>query len=384
MKVIIVDDEKLALLKLEKLLHSQIGANLHLELAGAYQDPYAALAAAREVRPDVAFLDIEMPEVSGFELAEKLLEIQPQMQIVFVTAYQDFAIKAFEVNALDYLLKPVNASRLNVTLNRVVRFSLLNAAGANQDQAAKTMLCCLQSLHYRDPDGQPKYFQWKTLKAPELFAYLIYYRDKMVSKQALIDLLWPEQDMKKATTQLHTAIYQIRQMIKTSGLDLQIKYHDEGYRLVWGQVELDVEAWENSLRDAPPVTPDTLHRHLGTLDKYTGDFLEEHRYIWAEPEQERIRLLWLNYAKPVAECHVGLGQYAEAAKLYQQMIERLPFMEDGYAGLMKMYAGLHNYAEVRRLYQQLRDVFDGEYAMSPSAGITSWYLEWEQGVASGA
>lgn len=91
-----------------------------------------------------------------------------------------------------------------------------------------------------------------------------------------------------------------------------------------------------------------------------------------------------NYAKPVAECHVGLGQYAEAAKLYQQMIERLPFMEDGYAGLMKMYAGLHNYAEVRRLYQQLRDVFDGEYAMSPSAGITSWYLEWEQGVASGA
>lgn len=137
MKVIIVDDEKLALLKLEKLLHSQIGANLHLELAGAYQDPYAALAAAREVRPDVAFLDIEMPEVSGFELAEKLLELQPQMQIVFVTAYQDFAIKAFEVNALDYLLKPVNASRLNVTLNRVVRFSLLNAAGANQDQAGK-------------------------------------------------------------------------------------------------------------------------------------------------------------------------------------------------------------------------------------------------------
>ncbi len=52
--------------------------------------------------------------------------------------------------------------------------------------------------------------------------------------------------------------------------------------------------------------------------------------------------------------------------------------------MMKMYAGLHNYAEVRRLYQQLRDVFDGEYAMSPSAGITSWYLEWEQGVASGA
>lgn len=384
MKVIIVDDEKLALLKLEKLLHSQIGPDCHVELIGAYQDPYAALAAAREAPPDAAFLDIEMPEVSGFELAEKLLELHPQMQIVFVTAYQDFAIKAFEVNALDYLLKPVHPSRLNVTLNRVVRFSHMNAGGPKHDQAAKTMLCCLQSLHYRDEYGHPKHFQWKTLKAPELFSYLIYYRDKMVSKQALIDLLWPEQDIKKATTQLHTAIYQIRQMIKTSGLDLQIKYHDEGYRLVWGEVELDVEAWERSLQGAPPVAPETLHHHLATLGLYTGDFLEEHRYIWAEPEQERIRLLWLNYAKPVAECQVRLGQYAEAAKLYQQMIGRLPFLEDGYAGLMKMYADLHNYAEVRRLYQQLSDVFEGEYAMTPSADITAWYLEWEQGVSTGA
>ncbi|MDR9855833.1 response regulator [Paenibacillus sp. VCA1] len=384
MKVLIVDDENLALLKLEKLLHSQGGLGFPIQVIGAYQNPYAALEAVGQEAPDVAFLDIEMPEFSGFELAEQLLEIHPQMHVVFVTAYQDFAVKAFEVNALDYLLKPVHPSRLAVTLDRIGRFSLLDSANAAEEQTGEAILCCLQSLHYRDREGRPQFFRWKTLKAPELFAYLIYNRDKMVSKQTLIDLLWPEQDMKKATTQLHTAIYQIRQMIKASGLQLQIKYHDEGYRLVWGQVALDVDIWENSLRAAPPVTPETLPRHLLTLDMYAGDYLEEHRYIWAAPEQERIRLLWLKYAKPVAECHVRLGQHAEAAKLYQQMIGRLPYLEDGYLGLMKMYAELHNSTEVRRLYQQLTDVFEGEYDMTPSEETTAWYQEWEQAVASGA
>lgn len=371
MKIILVDDEYLALRKMERLLQARDGFDATVDILGSFQNPAAALEAAGDLAPDLAFLDIEMPEMSGFVLAERLLDLDPSMQIVFVTAYQDFAVKAFEINALDYLLKPVHASRLAVTMNRVSGLT----AGA---QVRSAMLCCLRSLHFRDEHQEARSFPWKTLKAPELFAYLLYYRDKTVSKQTLIDLLWPEYEIKKATTQLHTAIYQIRRMIKTYELDISIKYQDEGYRLEWGGVALDAEVWESRLREAPPVTPDTLEQHLSIMELYTGDFLEEHRYTWAEPEQERLRLLWLEHANSVAACHFELGQYGEALGLYQKMTERIPYAEDGYAGLMRVYAQLHHPGEVRRLFQMLEAVLMQEYGKTSSKELAEWYWAWER------
>lgn len=130
MKVIIVDDENLALLKMEKLLSTQTAVQLPWRVIGSYMNPLDALSAARIEVPDVAFLDIELPEMSGMELADQLLSIHPQMHIVFVTAFQQFAVHAFQVNALDYLLKPVQPARLALTLKRIAQCSSLKAAGS--------------------------------------------------------------------------------------------------------------------------------------------------------------------------------------------------------------------------------------------------------------
>jgi two-component system LytT family response regulator len=62
-----------------------------------------------------------MPEVNGFMLAEEIMEISPHTSVVFVTAYDDFAVKAFEINAIDYVLKPVSRSRIDNTIQRIIR-----------------------------------------------------------------------------------------------------------------------------------------------------------------------------------------------------------------------------------------------------------------------
>lgn len=373
MKAIIVDDERLALKKMEKLLEEQAETNTSLELVGAFYDPYTALEVAKHERLHLAFLDIEMPEIDGFELAGRLLEIQPHLQIVFVTAYQEYAVKAFEMNALDYLLKPVHRSRLAVTLQRVSESIAKEAAENHTSQA---MLCCLQSLHYIDAHGNKQYFAWKTLKAQELFAYLMYHRDKTISKQTLIDLLWPDSDPDRSTTQLHTAIYQIRKIIKSVGFDLEIKYKDEGYRLVWGELKLDVKEWEQRLRHAPPVTPETLDQHLSILHQYKGDFLEEHWYMWAENEQERIRLIWLNHVMQIAECYTRLEQFTDAISLYQKVKDKFPDMEDGYFGLMKVYAILNHQGEVRKQFQLVSNKLKEEFDVPPSKELCDWYDHW--------
>ncbi len=113
MRVLIVDDERPARDKLRRLLSSETDVSAIAEAC----DGVDALAKVAEFAPDVLFLDIQMPEVSGIELAASLPA--PAPLVVFVTAYDQYAIAAFDANAIDYLLKPYDGARLQRALQRV-------------------------------------------------------------------------------------------------------------------------------------------------------------------------------------------------------------------------------------------------------------------------
>jgi len=126
LRVMVVDDEQLArdelCYQLERLGDVQVVAQ-----AG---DGLEALTAADRVDPDLVFLDIQMPGLSGFEVARRLLDRQAEtLAVVFVTAFDQHAIEAFEVNAVDYLLKPVEVARLEQALARVRRRLSLERPG---------------------------------------------------------------------------------------------------------------------------------------------------------------------------------------------------------------------------------------------------------------
>jgi two-component system LytT family response regulator len=114
LKTLIVDDERLARQKLRTLLqrHSDV------ELVGECADGDAALAAIARLRPELVFLDVRMPGRGGFEVV-KGLGPGPAPHVVFVTAYGDYAVEAFEVEAIDYLLKPFDRERLDRAMARV-------------------------------------------------------------------------------------------------------------------------------------------------------------------------------------------------------------------------------------------------------------------------
>ena len=105
MRVLIVDDEHLA----RAVLREHLGAHADVEIVGECANGFEAVKAIAELRPDLVFLDIQMPRLDGFEVVE-LAGAGPHY--VFVTAYDQFALRAFEVHALDYLLKPFGAERL--------------------------------------------------------------------------------------------------------------------------------------------------------------------------------------------------------------------------------------------------------------------------------
>jgi two-component system LytT family response regulator len=111
MRVLIVDDERLARKELRRLLKAHPGAEVVGEAANADE----ARAFLAEHRPDIVFLDVQMPGENGFELLESL-ETVPH--VIFCTAYDEYALRAFDVNALDYLLKPVDPARLASAIQR--------------------------------------------------------------------------------------------------------------------------------------------------------------------------------------------------------------------------------------------------------------------------
>ena len=143
MRAYVVDDEPLAVARLRHLL-DETG---RVDIVGAAIDPRTALEDVRRTRPDVLFLDIEMPGTSGFDLLEEIGE--PQPFVVFTTAYAEYALEAFKVNSIDYLLKPVERSELDRALAKIER--MLGGGGSRGD-LARLLGQVRDVLARREPD----------------------------------------------------------------------------------------------------------------------------------------------------------------------------------------------------------------------------------------
>lgn len=112
MRAVIIDDERLARQELKTMLATYPG----VEIVGECADAKSAVETINSVKPDVVFLDIQMPGKNGFEVLEDVTFVP---EVIFVTAHDEFALKAFDVNALDYLLKPVQGARLSDAIKKV-------------------------------------------------------------------------------------------------------------------------------------------------------------------------------------------------------------------------------------------------------------------------
>jgi two-component system, LytTR family, response regulator len=142
-RTLIIDDESLARNLIRRLLAGEEG----IEIVGECTDGRDAITTISKILPDLVFLDVQMPELGGFEVLERINPAQMPV-IIFVTAYDKFALKAFEANALDYLLKPVDDERFKQTLQRARTY--LNGKGTG---AVRERLLGL--IHQLSPEAKP-------------------------------------------------------------------------------------------------------------------------------------------------------------------------------------------------------------------------------------
>src|SRR5215471_6345401 len=156
---VLVDDEQLA----RDELAFQLGQIGGVDVVGTAGNGIEAVDTIGRLKPDVVFLDIQMPGLTGFEVARRLIDAESPSHIIFVTAYDRHAIEAFEVNAVDYLLKPVDAARLEVAIQRTRRLIAFErpadtsaearaagVAGVTPEQLEKIVEIVAERRHRRD------------------------------------------------------------------------------------------------------------------------------------------------------------------------------------------------------------------------------------------
>ncbi|TBL70546.1 response regulator [Paenibacillus thalictri] len=294
-KAVLIDDEEIALDVLDILL-GEVGG---VSVMGKFNQASEALRYLDELNPELIFIDIEMPGMNGLTAADKLLAKVPQSEVVFVTAYEEYAVRAFEASAFDYLLKPVSKDRLNKTLDRFRDRRLKRASSGrsaaqpvhNSAQPEKQPKACLQ-LHVLGSmelyDTEDRLMTWRTKKTKELFAYLWHHAGSPVYRHKLMDELWPNLPLDRAQSLLHTTLYQLRSMLKQAGFPDMIMFGDERYWMRTEQIESDAGRLSELLqREADQTVIEQM------LKLYRGDYLEMESYLWSEHKRYQLLSAYL-------------------------------------------------------------------------------------------
>ena len=247
MNILLVDDENLQLTRLENAVRSALPEAKLL----SFTNPVKALESTKDVQIDIAFLDIEMPVVNGIQLAKKVKARNPAVNIVFVTAYDSYAIESYKLHASGYVLKPVNLAKIKAEIE-----ALRNPIELKPTKALRVK--CFGNFEMFH-DGKPVNFSYK--KSKEVFAYLVDREGSAISMNELNAVLW-EEDHK---SYLRNLIGDIQNTLKSIGVEgVFVKRHGECF--------IDVERIDCDAYEYKSGNPDAINL-------YRGEYMIQ--YPWA-------------------------------------------------------------------------------------------------------
>lgn len=378
LQAFLVDDEPHALNMLELFL-LRTG---EVEIVGRSINGFEALEAMKHTRPDIWFLDIEMPGMSGLELAAHIHELEPDASVVFVTAYDHYAVSAFEQEALDYLLKPVEMSRLSRTIERILKEKNAMSLSPRPPlpapvEAEKEMLTVLSvsmfgKFHVSSTNGET--VMWRTAKEKELFAYLLLHNPATsdVHRDHIIEHLWPSEQYEKAKVYMHTCVSLLRKNLRKLGIEDAIRYKNGHYLLNRRQIRADVHELIELFGRIQHEEDIPLARMEEVLALYQDTLLSQEDYPWMSEWSRQLERSALEFMLLLSLRYLDQRDAKRAAELAERAIRHSPYEEEGYRCAMQAYLAMGNPHHVQRIYQALESQLE-ELNIRPSEMAVQLY-----------
>jgi two-component SAPR family response regulator len=371
MKVILVDDDPVMHLIMRKMLIKLPG----IVVAGAFTDTLTAAAFLSE-NDDIglAFVDISMPGESGMTFAAKMAEAGNRLQIVFVTSHKEFALEAFDLSVVDYLVKPVSQERLERTVNRALAGRESFHTPPLKDSEARgrgeMIITTLGDFSVQNEAGRVK---WISSKSAELFAYLLMNRGKRIARSRLITDIFGGMTRDNAEKYLNTTVYQLRKSLEPLGLRETVRSENDGYALELTNVVIDNVEFEQRARKPESIEAADVESLLQTERLYTGDLFGNKAYVWAIHETERLAELYASFVKQLAEVLLTLLSTAIASKLLLKLHARNPLDESVVSLLMKIHGQDGNKKGLTAQYTDYVKLLHRELGIRPSKELLLLY-----------
>lgn len=366
--IMLVDDEEPALQRFAKLIREHTDFQVTAMCSRASE----ALAAAAAIRPDVAFLDIEMPGINGLELAERLTELRPQLEIVFVTAFSEYALQAFRANAIDYLIKPVRQDDIAACARKLQKRIVSSASvpvPASADDSGR--IEALGGLELYAP-GAVRPIRFTTAKSEELLAYLLVNPDVNAAKWDLCDIIWPELEPEKAENNLHTSVYRLKKTLAEHGMPIRIESLRGAYRLS-ASCRIDFRELERLAAGREEWSESELAETEACLASYRGPLFAGKTYAWSEPMRQRLERQFALLSKKLADYHFAGGRDDRAIALLQALTAAVPWDEEGYERLLGAYERRQERTLFLKLYWKMEHTFRSELGLGPGPAVRELY-----------
>jgi two-component SAPR family response regulator len=355
LKAIVVDDQRIHLEIMKILLEK----NHNIDIVGMFHNGKDAMVQILIDSPDVVFLDIEMPEMNGIELAREIEKIDEDIQIVFVSAYEKYAMEAFKVNATNYILKPVMDEEINKTIDRILKRR--NFAKDKLNPAKQLKILCLGDFKVC---GEIV-IRWPTAKVAELFAYFICHANKRIDKWELCDVLWQDMQPEKAEHNLHSAIHRLKSTLKNAGFENILHYEKGMYTAALGGCDCDLIRFQSFIKGREILLDNEIDEAENILKLYQGRLFKSQNYIWCNELCEEIDRKYIKLLKLVVRKYVDSGYYTHAEELLKKALEVDSLEESVYELLMTIYSSMGERIKLINQYEQMKQRLLNELGLEP-------------------
>ena len=348
--VMLVEDE----VHILKYMKKKLDEFEELNVVGTFSSPEEALSAFDTLQPDVVFLDIEMPRIDGLELARGLLAKKNNLHIIFTTAYRKYAVDAFDIEAIDYLMKPIVDDDVKRVIKRLHKVTDRNKAEKAEPIGTRNTFVpirCFGGFELRDHNQQ--LITWPTRRAEELFAYFLLHQGQYVSKWALLELFWNEMDEEKALHNLYNTIYRIKQVLKKLPAQVSIKKVNDGYILESKEELSDFERLINFVERKNVPVESALEEAVEIFFSYRRPLFGARDYAWGLSTQGYAARLYRRLCKQLIGHYRQQDQFSKAEELVRYYITQHVEDEDMMLEWLQLLKDWKGHQEKIIIYKEL-------------------------------
>lgn len=352
-RVMIIDDELPAL----KILGSVLRIFDEIEICGVFTDPDELMDNLKTISVDLIFVDMKMPGIHGLELAGCIQEYDQNIHIVFVTAYDDYAIDAFELEALDYILKPVTEARMQKTMERYKR---RKGKQASIIKSNRIEVECFGRFAIKTDQGEE--LKFRTSKTEELMAFLIHHAGVTITKDKIIDALWYDRDADRAKSIFYTTIYQLRKDMESIGMGNAFEQSRKGggfCKLVWEPDFLDTREYIN-LYQKYKSRDYSIDDMKSAAKLYKNGYFADNGYEWAENKKEEFELVNSEILEGIVDYEVGHERFEFALPYILNLSDMFPYNERIQIKYIALFLLTNNLDAAKEYYKKTKKMFKEE------------------------